>query len=218
MTRVLEALRICITAGALLIGAPLAGAPAPRTFIMPPKAVPSAAGIHELLLAPIYAEPFMCSEHFEGQIPYAGDALGSDCMIVGGIDGDSGYSKPFRTDGRANSDWYGFGRQVLSPTDGEVAGLFVKTEVNSPGTMGKPPAAMVQIRRSDGVIVTLAHLAQIRVARGDKVKTGQVLGLVGNNGFARAPHIHVGAWREATAEPLQIRWDLHAMASLQDSQ
>lgn len=178
---------------------------------MPPKAVPSPV-IHQVELAPIYAEDFMCSEHYAGQIPYAGDALGSDCMIVGGVDGDKGYSRPFRTDGRSNADWYGYHAEVHSPTDGVVAGVLAKTEVNTPGTMGKPPAAMVQIRRADGAIVTLAHLDQIRVKRGDQVKAGQVIGLVGNNGFARAPHIHVGAWRESTAEPLQIRWDLNAMA------
>jgi murein DD-endopeptidase MepM/ murein hydrolase activator NlpD len=197
-------------------GIALAAQPPALSFIMPPKAVPSTEGIHELLLAPIYRDSFMCSEHAEGQIPYAGDALGSDCMIVGGVDGDRGYSKPFRTAGQTNEDWYGFGADVLSPTDGEVAGVLAKNDVNTPGTLGKPPAAMVQIRRSDGVIVTLAHLGQIRVKRGDRVTTGQVLGVVGNNGYARAPHIHIGAWREATAEPLQIRWDLHAMAALQD--
>ena len=183
----------------------------PRTFIMPPKAVPTTE-IHQVLLGPIYADDFVCSEHYAGQIPYAGDALGSDCMIVGGVNGDSGYSRPFRTDGRTNEDWYGFHAEVLAPTDGEIAGVYTKTEVNTPGTMGKPPAAMVQIRRTDGIIVTLAHLADIGVKQGQRVSAGQVIGHVGNNGFARAPHIHIGAWREASAEPLQIRWDLNAIA------
>jgi murein DD-endopeptidase MepM/ murein hydrolase activator NlpD len=193
----------------------LAAAPPPkeRTFITPPKAVPSAK-IHQVMLAPIYSGDFMCSEHYAGQIPYAGDALGSDCMIVGGVDGDSGYSRPFRTNGLTNEDWYGYDQPVLAPTDGEIAGVLSKSEINKPGTMGKPPAAMVQIRRADGVIVTLAHLADIRVKRGEQVKAGQVLGLVGNNGFARAPHTHIGAWREASDEPLQIRWDLNAAARL----
>jgi murein DD-endopeptidase MepM/ murein hydrolase activator NlpD len=194
-----------------LIGATAAAGPGPRGFVVPPKAVPNPGGIHQVTLGPIFAADFMCSEHFEGQIPYAGDALGMDCMITGGVDGDSGYSRLFRTDGRANADWYGYGQPVLAPTDGTIAGVFAKTEVNVPGSMGKPPAAMVQIRRSDGIIVTLAHLADIRVKIGDTVKAGQQLGVVGNNGYARAPHTHIGAWREATAEPLQIRWDLHAI-------
>lgn len=202
-----------LLAVALWPGAAQSQAAKARTFIMPPKAVP-ASTIHEVMLAPIYAQDFMCSEHYAGQIPYAGDALGSDCMVVGGVDGDSGYLRLFRTDGRSNEDWYGYRAEVLAPTDGIVAGVLAKTEVNRPGTMGKPPAAMVQIRRSDGIIVTLAHLGDIRVKPGDAVKAGQVIGLVGNNGFARAPHIHVGAWRENSAEPLQLRWDLKAMAKL----
>jgi murein DD-endopeptidase MepM/ murein hydrolase activator NlpD len=193
----------------------LASATAPeakeRQFIMPPKAVPGDV-IHEVTLSPIYAEYFMCSEHYAGQLAYAGDALGTDCMIVAGIRNNRGFMSPFRTDGRSNQDWYGFHAQVLSPADGKVVGVLAKEEVNTPGTMGKPPAAGVQIRRADGVIIALAHLEDIRIRRGDMVKAGQVLGLVGNNGMARNPHIHVGAWREAINEPLQIRWDLKAMA------
>lgn len=206
---------LVLAAGAVALLTAAAAPQAERTFIMPPKAVPSEV-IHEVTLSPIYAQDFVCMEHYAGQIPYAGDALGTDCMIVGGVNGDSGYVRPYRTDGRTNADWYGYGANVLSPTDGVIAGVLSKTEVNTPGTMGKPPAAMVQIRRSDGIVVTLAHLAAIRVKRGDPVRAGDVLGVVGNNGFARAPHTHVGAWREATAEPLQIRWDLAAMARLRD--
>jgi len=206
-----RAFGLAVGAFTLLIAA--APAQPERTFIMPPKAVPSPV-IHQVTLSPIYAQDFVCMEHYAGQIPYAGDALGTDCMIVGGVDGDSGYVRPYRTDGRANADWYGYGANVLSPTDGVVAGVLSKDEVNTPGTMGRPPAAMVQIRRPDGIVVTLAHVAGIRVKRGDRVTAGEVLGVVGNNGFARAPHTHIGAWREATAEPLQIRWDLQAMARL----
>jgi murein DD-endopeptidase MepM/ murein hydrolase activator NlpD len=206
-------LRLVLTFGSLMVVAAATPQAPSRTFIMPPKANPSPV-IHQVLLSPIYSQDFMCSEHYAGQIPFAGDALGTDCMVVGGVEGDLGYSRPFRTDGRSNEDWYGFHAEVHSPTEGEIVGVFSKDEINTPGTMGKPPAAMVQIRRSDGVIVTLAHLANIAVKRGQQVAAGQVLGLVGNNGFARAPHTHIGAWQEATAEPLQIRWDLNAMARI----
>ena len=187
---------------------------APRGFIMPPKAVRLEGAIHELQAFPIFAEDFTCSQHFAGQIPYAGDDLGSDCMVTGGVDGESGYSRLFRTDGRTNADWYGFNAQVLSPTDGIVVGVVDKGGVNVPGTMGRPPASMLQLRRSDGIIVVVAHVTAIRVKLGDKVRAGQVVAAVGNNGMSRSPHLHIGAWREATAEPLQIRWDLVAAAKL----
>jgi murein DD-endopeptidase MepM/ murein hydrolase activator NlpD len=75
---------------------------------------------------------------------------------------------------------------------------------------------MIQIRRADGIIVVLAHVANIRVKLGDRVTAGQVIANVGNNGMARNPHIHIGAWRESNAEPLQIRWDLQAVAKLRN--
>ena len=199
----------------LLLGLAAMGAQAGlHGFIMPPKAVREGA-IREVQLSPIFAEDFTCSQHFAGQIPYAGDDLGSDCMITGGVEGKLGYSRFFRTDGRTNADWYGWNAPVLSPTDEIVAGIVDKGGVNVPGTMGRPPANMLQLRRSDGIIVVIAHVTAIRVKLGEKVRAGEVLAMVGNNGMARSPHIHVGAWREATAEPLQIRWDLDAAARLQ---
>jgi hypothetical protein len=199
-----------------MLGTPSAqlSAASEAAFIRPPKAKPVAGTIREVLLSPIYRQDFMCSEHFNGQLDYAGDALGSDCMIVGGTDDDRGFSRLFRAEGQRNEDWYGWLAPVLSPVRGTVVGTFEKGETNVPGAMGKPPAGMIQIRTGDGIIVLLAHVVNISVKLGGTVLPGQAIAQVGNNGFARAPHIHVGAYVQATAEPLQIRWDLDAMRKL----
>ena len=186
----------------------------PRTFVMPPKAARVAGAIHQILLGPLFRQDYFCVEHYYGQLDYAGDALGTDCMVGGGLDGASGFMKPYRTNGRTNADWYGWHAEVLAPIDGVVIGVLAKADDNVPGTMGKPPAAMLQFRTDDGAIVVLGHVTAIRVKLGDRVTRGQVVALDGNNGMARAPHIHVGAYVEASAEPLQIRWDQRAMAEV----
>ena len=60
--------------------------------------------------------------------------------------------------------------------------------------------------------MTIAHVRSILVGEGDTVTAGQVVARVGNNGNADVPHVHVGAWRGD--QPLQVRWDLRAMAGL----
>jgi murein DD-endopeptidase MepM/ murein hydrolase activator NlpD len=186
----------------------------PLPIIMPPKAVEPSGPIGQVELSPLFREDFVCAEHHSGQIPFAGDALGSDCMVSGGVEGRDGFSRLYRTDGRTNEDWYGWNAEVLAPTDGVIVGLLAKPEVNVPGTLGRPPAGMLQIRRDDGIIVGIGHVTNARVKIGDRVTAGQVVAVVGNNGMARNPHLHIGAWRESNAEPLQIRWDLRAMARL----
>lgn len=201
-----------------LLGVQAAEQPGPvRTFVMPPPAAEVRGEISQAELAPIFRQAFMCSEHFEGQIPFAGDALGTDCYVMGGVDGEDGFSRAYRTDGAINADWYGWHAEVLAPVDGVVVGLLENDRENVPGVLGRPPAGMIQIERADGVLVTLGHITQPRVKVGDRITAGQVVALVGNNGFGRAPHIHVGAYRRATAEPLQIRWNLRAMARLQEA-
>lgn len=188
-------------------------APAVPAMGPPPKAAVVDGAIAEAMLGPIFDRPFMCAQHAFGELDYAGDALGSDCMVTGGVDGATGYMKLYRTDGRANIDWYGWRTPVLAPVSGKVIGVLAKPEVNVPGTMGPPPAGQIRILTDDGVIVVMAHLTDFRVKAGDRVTAGQIIAIDGSNGMARNPHVHVGAYRAADNVPLQIRWDLRAMAA-----
>jgi len=187
--------------------------PTPPRLGIPPKAAPVTGPIEEITLGPIFRQPFMCGQHAMGELDYAGDALGSDCMVVGGVTGASGYMKPFRTDGKANEDWYGWHAEVTSPVSGTVLGVLEKPQANVPGTMGPPPAAQIRILTDDGIVIAMAHLVDFRVKAGDRVTAGQLIALDGNNGMARNPHVHVGAWRQKDNMPLQIRWDLRALAA-----
>jgi hypothetical protein len=168
--------------------------------------------IREVTLAPVFAEPFACSEHAEGQLDRAGDALGTDCIIVGGLQGDGGFERMYRTDGSENADWYGWHAEVRAPVSGIIKFVYINPATNKPGTMGRPPASMIEIERADGTNVVLAHIVDARVSIGDAVKAGDVIALVGNNGMARNPHIHLGAFKGRL--PMQIRWDLRAMGNM----
>ncbi len=170
------------------------------------------ATIGEVTLAPLFHDVFMCSEHPLGQLHGTGDAIGTDCMFVGGVEDGHGYERPFRTDGKTDADWYGWHAEVHAPFDGLVTAVLINPVVNVPGTMGKPPASGIVFLRADGTNVIYAHIMDPRVKVGDRVTAGQVVAIDGNNGMARNPHIHVGAWRGRQA--LQIRWDLRAMGQV----
>ena len=186
-----------------------------QTTAPPPRSVVASGPIEQVEIGPVYRLPFACVEHPEGQLPYVGDALGTDCMVIGSPrpEGDD-FFRLYATDGRTNADWYGWRADVLAAFDGVVDKITANDVENIPGKLGKAPAATIVIRWSDGVRVLLAHVAEVRVKAGEAVVAGQTVAVVGNNGYARAPHIHVGAFREKT--PLQIRWDLRAMARIQN--
>ena len=193
-------------------------AAAPAAPVLQPAASTAGAEIGEVELSPLYRASFMCSEHWEGQLKSTGDALGQDCLVTGGVDdgtASGGFVKLYRTDGNANEDWYGWGAELLAPFDGVVKRIVINPVVNRPGTLGTPPASFIIFERSDGTNVLYAHVADVRVKVGDRLTAGQVVAKVANNGMARAPHTHVGAWRGTT--PLQIRWNLRAMAKMLES-
>ena len=181
----------------------------------PPPAAEVTGDIGHILVGPIHSHAYMCSEHPLGQVAYAGDALGTDCLVTGGLDEKSGFPRLYRSDGAENKDWYGWHAEVLAPVSGTVLGIFANPAINMPGDMGRPPASTIRIRTDDGFIITLSHLGEFFVSGGDHVDRGMIIGLVGNNGVSRAPHIHIGAHREDDNIPLQIRWDLRDMAYLQ---
>lgn len=173
-----------------------------------PKAVQP---IEAVVLYPLFERPFFCKDHAEGDATGLGDALGTDCMVVGGLE-DGGYPRLYRTDGSTNEDWFGWHAPVLSPFDGVVKMVRVNPVVNRPGVRASSPAGQIVFERADRLIVAYAHITDARVKAGDRVFAGQVVAIDGNNGAAQAPHVHVGAFRNHT--PYQIRWDQRAEGKL----
>ena len=168
-------------------------------------AAPTAPSSPLVIIHPFLAERFSCSDHYDGQLTGLGDALGTDCtMVVSGSTSNWGGSK--------NEDYHIWGKAVLAPFDGVVERVRINPVINVPGTLGKPPASSIVFRRADGVRVVLSHLYKIKVSVGDSVRAGQSVAVVGNNGMSTSPHVHIGAWAHET--PLQIAWDLKAMAAL----
>lgn len=173
----------------------------------PEKITAAPTTIRQVEIAPLFYQPFACIDHPEGQLSDLGDALGSDCFIVGGLGGpQSGLVRLFNGQGSRNEDWFSWRAEVHAPFDGTVTDLGINPVTNQPGTSGNPPASYVTFRRSDGTVVVYAHVMEIRVRKGDRVTSGQVVAVDGNNGTAKMPHVHVGAYLGSM--PLQIRWNL----------
>jgi murein DD-endopeptidase MepM/ murein hydrolase activator NlpD len=165
-------------------------------------------------LYPYTARRFVCLEHPVGQLKSLGDALGSDCVIVGfGSGARDKFPMFYRGTGADNSDWIGWGAGVLAPFDGVVDSINLNPVTNRPGTLGKERASVITVCRSDGLRVLYAHVQEIMVQVGDTVKAGQLLAKVGNNGPAYFPHTHIGAYKGG--QPLQVRFDLAAMSRSQ---
>lgn len=59
---------------------------------------------------------------------------------------------------------------------------------------------LVAIDHGGGTISRYAHLAEIRVARGERVQNGDVIGTVGRTGNATGAHLHLEVWRGGRAE------------------
>ena len=72
------------------------------------------------------------------------------------------------------------GTPVIASADGVV------TFSGRNGGLGK----MIKISHGYGKVTRYAHLHEILVQRGDRVKRGDKIGLVGNTGRSTAPHLH----------------------------
>lgn len=91
-----------------------------------------------------------------------------------------------------------WGQEVLAPAAGRVVAVAADFEDPLPGqpARGAPPMGnhvVMQLEGPNAPHVLLGHLMRhsVKVAVGDAVGCGQVLGRVGNSGGAGAPHLHV---------------------------
>ena len=96
-------------------------------------------------------------------------------------------------------NYYCYNQKIVAPADGTV--IKVKNNVNDSKWIkfGLPDffttdfrGNFVVIKHSDNEYSMIAHFKKnsIVVKKGDIVKTGQLIGLCGNSGLSREPHIH----------------------------
>lgn len=107
-----------------------------------------------------------------------------------------------------NPSYFGYGQEVLAVADGVIATAVDGMPDNVPGHV--PPLDLfapvcticgnhVVLKLAQGQFATYMHLqpSSLRVATGDRVRRGQVLGQVGNSGESLQPHLHF----HVTTEP-----------------
>jgi len=63
----------------------------------------------------------------------------------------------------------------------------------------------VMIDHGDGINTMYAHLSEINVSPGQKVSTGQIIGLSGMTGYATGPHIHFGVYATEGTKIMTLR-------------
>lgn len=99
-----------------------------------------------------------------------------------------------------NANYYGYGAEALAVSDAVVVGIKVGIPENVPQTKARAVPITLETIAGNYVLLDIgggrfalyAHLQpnSLKVKVGDKVKLGQVLGLVGNSGNSDLPHLH----------------------------
>lgn len=103
--------------------------------------------------------------------------------------------KTYSGTGEKLTDYYAFGKPVLSPVDGQVVSVVSELPDNPPGHADRENnwGNYVLIYDRRGFYVLLCHFKKnsVQVKPGDTVVKGTLLGFCGNSGYSPQPHIHV---------------------------
>ena len=107
--------------------------------------------------------------------------------------------KTYQGDSEDNKNYRAYGKEIHAVADGVVTSTKDGIPQNIPN---KPPVVPITLETvggnnvimeiGDGLYAFYAHLqpGSLRVKVGDKVRRGQVLGLLGNSGNSSEPHLH----------------------------
>jgi len=104
------------------------------------------------------------------------------------------YGKTYKDSGDYPEDYYCYNKSVIAPADGTVEDVIDDIEDNVIGqkNLAENWGNTIVIKHSDFFYTKLSHLKKgsLKVKRGDKVRTGDVLGVCGNSGNSPYPHLH----------------------------
>jgi hypothetical protein len=139
------------------------------------------------------------SGHRRALIPIDGTPAIAQRFAIDYVQVDSA-GRTFSGDRASNASYYAQGEDALAVMDGVVAATKDSIPENVPGVNSRAVPITLETVGGNHVILDIgggryafyAHLqpGSLRVRTGDRVRRGQVLGLVGNSGNSTEPHLH----------------------------
>jgi hypothetical protein len=137
--------------------------------------------------------------HRRALIPVGGTAAIAQRFAIDYVKMDE-TGRRFTGDSLKNESYYANGLEALAVADGIVTSMKDSIPENIPGPASRAVPITLETVGGNFVILDIgqgryafyAHLkpGSLRVRPGDRVRKGQVLGLVGNSGNSTEPHLH----------------------------
>ena len=139
------------------------------------------------------------SGHRRAMLPLEGSFHIAQRFAIDWLKVDSA-GKSFKGDQLKNSSYYAYGNDAIAVADGIITEVKDGIPENVPGMDSRAVPITLETVGGNHVIIDIggghyafyAHLqpGSIKVKLGDRVKRGQLLGLVGNSGNSTEPHLH----------------------------
>ena len=151
-----------------------------------------------MLLAPVrsgpwltFAGPELASHHRRPIDAHLGNLTNAQRYAYDFLLADSA-GNIFSGSGTQNTDYYGYGAEVVAVALGRVSWVDDGLPETTPQQLGQGFSGnMVQLDLGGGVYAIYAHLQPgVMVQVGENVSGGTVLGRIGNSGLTQIPHLH----------------------------
>jgi murein DD-endopeptidase MepM/ murein hydrolase activator NlpD len=177
----------------------------PETLVLQTHPIP--VGFNTLVITPPLkgdhwvagGGPSNTSGHRRALIPIDGGTAIGQRFAIDWVRGNGG-GKTYHGDRLDNRNYYAYGAEALAVADGVVTETLDGVPQNVPGETSRAVSITPENIGGNHVVLDIgnghyafyAHLqpGSLRVKLGDRVRRGEVIGLVGNTGNSTEPHLH----------------------------